>query len=188
MRGALLVLVLGFAVTGCVNREGSSVCDDCAGCCDAEGRCVGGGSSLECGNGGERCVACGAEETCAALPGGGGECTGGNGGECDPFECDGCCGADGTCQSGLADGACGNGAGSCVACPSGAQCQAWGGGGQCVRLDDCTPFNCDGCCTETGECLSGTSDSACGNGGDRCVACDAPAICESTGVGGGICS
>lgn len=51
----------------------------------------------------------------------------------------------------------------------------------------CDALNCEGCCTDTGECVSGLSASDCGNNGNLCVVCEAPAMCSATGVGGGSC-
>lgn len=187
---ALSFIVASAALAGCFGREGGAVCDDCTGCCTADGACVGGGTDGACGNGGDTCTDCGDGFRCDDVSGGGGECVADTDPPpaCDPLTCDGCCTAEGVCVSGLTDAQCGNSAGSCVSCDTGSQCQAWQGGGHCVRLDDCTPFNCDGCCTETGACRSGTSDDACGDGGERCVPCEAPAFCEPTGIGGGICA
>lgn len=110
-------------------------------------------------------------------------CGGGEENRCS-FECSGCCTAEGECKPGTMKDMCGFGGQACSACAGNQQCGPTAGGGMC---EPCSAFNCAGCCTTEGECLAGTDNSACGKSGDTCVACPSPSLCQSTGVGGGIC-
>lgn len=118
--------------------------------------------------------------------------------DCDHQACSGgrCIGAvccttcergDGACAASATNNACGSGGAPCVACPECAPCN----GGACgapVAGTSCTGGTCAGtpptCCTgcvSGGTCMPGTSASACGDGGDACIACAVGEGCTSRG-------
>jgi hypothetical protein len=41
-----------------------------------------------------------------------------------------------------------------------------------------------GCCTEAGRCIAGTTEAACGSGGDACQICPTNQRCENAAAGG----
>jgi hypothetical protein len=106
--------------------------------------------------------------------------------------CDGCCLND-KCQTGTAASACGLGGVACTVCPSDAcktptcvsgTCGAilLKNGTACVtasKQGKCYTGNCcTGCWSTTKNvCYSGTSNTYCGNYGNNCATCIAPATC-----------
>jgi hypothetical protein len=46
----------------------------------------------------------------------------------------------------------------------------------------CGPAHCAGCCSDDGACRSGQVTSACGNGGQPCMECEAERSCNERGV------
>jgi hypothetical protein len=90
--------------------------------------------------------------------------------EPDPNQQGDACGEPGqVCQS---DGDCACDASSCAPCE---RCQ---GDGACSA-----PCGGTGCC-DTDTCVAGTSDGACGTGGQACVSCPLPATCGGGGQAG----
>jgi hypothetical protein len=47
---------------------------------------------------------------------------------------------------------------------------------------DCGAANCAGCCTPAGLCQAGVGSSACGHGGQRCMACEPERSCGFQGI------
>jgi hypothetical protein len=105
---------------------------------------------------------------------------------CGPGICDGCCLADGTCQSGSKssdDQTCGIGGQSCVDCRGQGSacidhaCAGGTGGGS----GSCGPSNCAGCCTgttTTSVCVLPTTRNNCGASGAVCQSCSTGQVCE----------
>ncbi len=165
-----------------------ATCPD--GCCDENGTCVAGGSSIDaCGAGGGACVDCVAQgfdtcdqttHSCARLVD-----------TCDQATCpNGCClvTPGGTlCEDGTSRDACGSNAATCTDC---------GGGGNacdpttraCVAAK-CDSSTCSGCCTASGECHTGTDQAFCGSLGGTCVDCTSGGgSCDASDAGvGGSC-
>ncbi|MBL8917122.1 MAG: hypothetical protein JNM17_40830 [Archangium sp.] len=165
---------------------GGSACGPttCRGCCTSSGTCSFGQAANECGFGGNVCVDCGPNAFCSqgfcfgGTGGGGGGVGGGGGTSCGPMTCPGCCTASGVCTSGQNNFACGFGGNSCVSCGSTATCQmgicfagGGGGGGPIGGGGGGGGTTCVGCINSNGQCRSGTSNLACGAGGNMCVQC-----------------
>jgi hypothetical protein len=124
-------------------------------------------------------AACGASDE---DPGDPGSMTGGPDAGMPPEDiCTTGCTSGGICLPGTSQDACGSGGDVCEPCGATEICQA----ATCVPTEDpptgCGPATCDGCC-DGDTCLSGTSDAACGDGGETCMDCGPRGVCES-GVG-----
>ncbi len=141
----------------------------CSGCL-SESECRSGVDDSACGAGGEVCVVCETGYICdenreCSIPP-----------ECTPENCEGCCQANGRCETGDSENACGAGAAACLACSAGWTCEL----GDCIPPAElCGPENCAGCCDELGVCKTGDSDMLCGLGGGVCSSCSAPEICAA---------
>jgi hypothetical protein len=173
--GALLSLCLGGQCGH--GHPGPCGASNCVGCCDGNGRCQLGDSAQACGFGGGTCNVCNPTQacnggTCGQPHGDGGPARDGG---CGVLNCNGCCDAHGTCQSGIDNAACGNFGGNCLPCIDGGTCTpltGTDGGGACVP--PCSSSNCQGCC-QGNTCLDffgGQSSGACGGHGEACVSCD----------------
>ncbi|MCB9644746.1 MAG: hypothetical protein H6728_16870, partial [Myxococcales bacterium] len=137
---------------------GKCTCDatSCTtGCCDAMGACAT-PSNAQCGTGGAACSACAQGTTCDA-----GKCV------CNATSCpNGCCDSQGQCQAGNSNASCGKNGVACAACPSGQACDPQS------QVCGCGPNTCaTGCCNANGQCTTSVV-SACGVGGNACLACD----------------
>jgi uncharacterized protein (TIGR03382 family) len=157
---ALLFLSLSFearAARTCVVQT-DPVGGACNGCCDGSG-CEPGDSGVQCGVNGNSCQTCDpGTEVCLNQ-------------QCVPLlclSCQGCCPPD---------------SGMCVLSnsPAAGTCMQ----GVCIG---CSAGNCgDGCCDVTGACQRGQPhDTACGLGGEQCLACT-PGFCILDG-GSGSCA
>jgi len=138
---------------------------NCAGCC-AGGACLSGTEPANCGSHGAQCSNCAATGA-ACLADAGAGCGPARPAKCDYYSCrNGCCDANGVCQSGASSSACGNGGGTCAVCRAGQGCSA-------LQVCQCTPESCpSGCCdVVSGSCQPGTSDAFCGLGGHTCDTC-----------------
>lgn len=139
--------------------------DECGGCCDGD-QCLEGNTPAGCGDMGNACVTCGAEESCTED----GMCEAPV--VCDSTTCpDGCCNADGSCQPhqlqtvlgcGTAGAACGTCSNDAIDCVSGI----------CIEDQPCLDFCNEGCCTAGGQCVlySNQDPNVCGESG-TCAAC-----------------
>ena len=101
------------ACTGSDCNEPACGPDNCAGCCDANGKCSTAATERVCGLGGGACSECTGGKICAE-------------GACIDETCkasctSGCCNAQG-CQSGNANNACGTGGDACTVCGSSQSC------------------------------------------------------------------
>lgn len=156
------------------------VCDAVScpnGCCDANGVCQPGTSTMACGSGGEACVPCAncSNGTCPA--------------NCNPTTCsNGCC-AGSNCRAPGTVTACGTAGSACVACNPvranncfGGSCSC-GSGPQCGTGQFCDAGTCtcnaascpNGCCNgNLCQVFDAGSFASCGSGGAACAAC-APA-------------
>lgn len=107
-----------------------------SGCCDAAGNCRTGNENTACGDGGQLCVDCLAQnEQCSAQ----GFCF--DGVHCGPENCAGCCTATGECRPGSSSTECGSFGNLCENCGAlGETCQ----GGTCSDGNDC-PGSYAGC-------------------------------------------
>jgi hypothetical protein len=143
--------------------------DNCDGCCDGDNVCRPGDGDGACGAGGEVCRICAgghcADQACVFdFP-------------CGPDNCPGCCDPDNVCQPGVTTAACGLGGAACEACGGDATCS----GGSCENTPPpCGPGNCAGCCDAGGVCRGGDQTTACGAGGNACLACGNQ-LCEDGG-------
>jgi len=54
--------------------------------------------------------------------------------------------------------------------------------GQGAGTATCGAGNCAGCCAGDGTCRSGFATSACGNGGQPCMECEAERSCNERGI------
>lgn len=141
------------------------------GCCQGN-LCVpfGGQTSTQCGQGGQSCTVCPANNSCAM-----GACTPTV--ACDFFSCAGCC-ANGVCQptTSQSTASCGINGATCTGCGNGATCN----GGVCTGGATCNTTNCNGCCNGT-TCVGATSTSAtaCGHSGNVCAACGPGQTCTA---------
>lgn len=174
--------------------------DNCSGCCDPySGECRYGWDPWACGTGGQVCMDCnGPDQECSWTSSGGGVCLD-TSGECGPHNCDGCCDCqDPTfpcqCMPGVEPYACGSNGQICQYCGSGSQfCEpSASGGGLCVSVpppDDCGPWNCPGCCTNTypSKCVEGLEPWQCGSEGQICETCAPNEYCDWMPWGGGAC-
>lgn len=144
-------------------------------------------TETDCGDGGDddcdAMIDCAdpdcAEQTCA----GGARCGGG--------VCCSTCVSAGACVASTSPAACGSGGEACVRCPDCVDCRSGVCSGDVTAGTACRSGVCIGspattCCTGcvdgddvTGTCLPGSSDSACGDGGDPCASCGANATCSS---------
>ncbi len=183
---------------------GACVCDSAScpsGCCDAAGTCRDGATPEACGAGGQGCEACPKVPARAGPLCVGGVCVG-----CRESCRDGCC-SGATCRRPSAQ-SCGIGGVACQSCVSALadRCDA-GGQCRCGELPPCAEGQhcaggacvCDaescagGCCSmrEGGVCFAGTGASACGSGGNLCLACPVncdPATRSCRGCGPANCS
>jgi hypothetical protein len=174
---------------------------NCYGCCDPySNECRTGWDSWACGTSGQVCQNCNDPGTqCVGTSSGGGLCVSTNP-TCGPNNCKGCCECDGTsggckCLDGYDSYACGSGGQVCQDCNLGAaMCQPSPiGGGQCVNVpppQDCGPWNCGGCCTNTypSQCVGGLDSWQCGSGGQMCTSCYPGQTCAWQPWGGGVCT
>lgn len=173
-----LGLTMCLAVAGCGDETSAPPAGCTAqtcpnGCCDSSGICRT-WSATSCGlsgTPGETCIICDVGKTCTAQ----GVCSSGGGGACNATNCAaGCCGFDDKCKLGRSATECGVGGVSCQVCGAGEQCEN----------QSCTKVSCDattcptGCCSATGDCLPGTTEGACGSGGQACKTCDGQ-TCEN---------
>ncbi|MFW5739211.1 MAG: hypothetical protein ACOC1F_02475, partial [Myxococcota bacterium] len=148
----------------CGNAQqcGKATCAD--GCCDDD-VCRPGTEHGACGTGGMECMACPdgfacdpASQKCVAA------------GECDPWNCSGCCDAYGQCNWGGEAWACGSEGSWCQDCSAkGQSCDPYSF--TCTSGEECGPWNCNGCCDAYGYCNGGGDDWACGWGGGPCDDC-----------------
>jgi hypothetical protein len=112
---------------------------------------------------------------------------------CGPATCSGCCESDGTCVSPPNADACGTGGEACVKCPGPMPICNKPAPGCIQQVAHCTTQNCAGCCIIPGGpplwefCSTGLHASACGYGGQECMACEGMAACVSY-EGGGQCT
>lgn len=166
----------------CAKEQQTCDAATCAnGCCVTSPNggfvCLGGGSTMACGHGGEACVDCSLTgEVCDAATH---AC---KASDCGPATCPGCC-ASGTCRPGTFDAECGAGGGACENCPaSGEICvpQAPAGGVCDTPPPGCNATTCPtGCCIGN-QCVTGDSDTACGTGGGACMNCSAVGdVCDA---------
>jgi hypothetical protein len=169
------------------------------GCCLADGTCfVSTGAPAPtdpCGSNGEACATCPSGYTCMGVGEalGGGACMQlltGNGVNCSPDNCNGCCfngsGGSNVCFEGSQNFYCGSGGATCQGCaPStnGGHCVADpGGGGHCEGVGTCNATNCAGCCLGN-VCAEGTQNVACGVAGAACQDCSSDGgICFDLGA------
>lgn len=145
---------------------------NCAGCCDALGRCRVGNQSDACGSAGATCADCGAQGlACAPAVLDGSEACTGKAPECSAATCGGCCDASGSCRTGTSDAACGANGHSCDDCAtSGRKCNQ--PGSYCAFIPSCSALTCpDGCCDASGVCQNGRTDADCGTSGQACSNC-----------------
>jgi hypothetical protein len=155
---------------------------NCSGCCFGD-QCLSGTDPTACGIGGQVCGNCAAQGTNCVAQGSGGVCEGQP--TCGPQNCTGCCEGN-VCVPGTDPNQCGIGGQVCTDCTSqGGMCisSPQGQGGFCETQTGCSPGNCPGCC-ENDACVAGTSDTACGLGGQTCLDC---AVSNAT-CGGGLCN
>ena len=107
----------------CITPGGLQLCDpqNCAGCCDATGRCRGGSDATQCGTLGTQCVDC---TQLGGLCSFFGTCVGPDSGlannmppppNMQPMLCSGCWDLAGACHPGMTDTQCGQG-GWCADC------------------------------------------------------------------------
>lgn len=179
LSGAGLLLSTGCSSSTC----GPSSCAN--GCCDQNGSCQPGTTSLLCGASGGACAACGTGQACQAGVCGGADGGSDGGAMCSASTCpSGCC-AGTVCltYNRQTDNACGASGAACHACTVGTQtCQ----GGACVT--GCGSNNCDGCCSTAGTCIHLNSNggtqttSQCGYGGAVCQMCVAGDTCTDDGL------
>lgn len=136
----------------------------CAGCCK-NGACHD-PSPAACGENGSACITCPQGNLC-------------RNGICMPpascsATCGGCCAENGQCLVGFTNEACGSGGMPCVSCDKlGKTCDA--AKRTCVE----TPCEktCGGCC-QKGVCQPGSSNQACGSGGEECETCQDDEVCQ----------
>ena len=96
---------------------------------------------------------------------------------CNPNTCGGCCDESGNCRAGLESVACGIGGYDCVDCTAfNASCNA--SNHQCGPAEACGPTTCPNGCCDGNKCVDGTSDWACGTGGQACVGCSMYSTCD----------
>lgn len=115
---------------------------------------------------------------CADDPG---PTQGADGAGCGPGGCAGCCQGS-VCVVAPTASACGASGSQCVSCSSGQTCQF----GKCVKHNACGASNCTTGCCRAGRCMPGSSDDACGKGGDSCSDCTVTALkCTDQRCGGG---
>jgi len=108
--------------------------------------------------------------------------------DCGPWNCDGCCDAYGYCNWGGDDWACGMKGDACNDCSmSGGYCDP--DMMMCQYGEDCGPWNCGGCCTNTypSYCVDGYQPWECGNSGNLCESCYPGQTCDPQPWGGGVC-
>jgi hypothetical protein len=146
----------------CGNAVNNCGPGNCKGCC-VGGVCLAGSDPTECGIGGAACTNCQAEgEACN-----GGQCVTPT--PCGPSNCSGCCEGN-VCQPGNASNACGTAGNACTNCAvAGDNCQ----NAQCVAQAQCNAQNCGFGCCEGNVCVTGSSNTACGFGGQSCQDCQA---------------
>ncbi len=134
------------------------------GCCDANGLCETGQSPVACGDFGNLCQNCSsfgascAGQTCQFV----------DAGTCDSLTCpNGCCDVNGFCEPGQSQSSCGDFGNACQNCDLlGNMCF----GQRCASA--CSSQTCpDGCCDQFDVCQSGTTNGACGFGGNLCESC-----------------
>ena len=157
---------------------------NCDGCCDYYGYCNWGGDDWACGWGGNYCDDCWSMGAvcdpyqAACIPQQ----------DCGPWNCDGCCDAYGYCNWGGDNWACGMKGDACNDCSmSGGYCDP--DMMMCQYGEDCGPWNCGGCCTNTypSYCVDGYQPWECGNSGNLCESCYPGQTCDPQPWGGGAC-
>lgn len=162
--------------------EAPKVCSasTCDGCCDTNGACQFGTTTLACGGKGTTCRSCQSTDVCtdglcllpSTVDAGGGTTT------CNEGNCAGCCKGD-ACVSGAEITGCGKGGGVCEVC---------NGNQACTSAGRCQNATCLGCIDVSGACQAGTSTTACGNQGYICLSCISGATCNASGLcTGGTC-
>jgi hypothetical protein len=151
----------------CVSGKCTCNATSCAaGCCEGD-YCKPGHLDTSCGTGGAACQQCGTGTSCVA-----GQCQAG----CSYTSCpDGCCEGS-TCKSGDDPAACGDNASPCKQCATTWEKCTFG---TCNDSLYCNSTTCQGCCKDS-QCQPGTSDSACGTGGQVCFSCPPHKICSKT--------
>ena len=177
------------------HTDGAPTCNPATcpdGCCDENGSCVAGGSSIDaCGSGGGACVDCVAQgfDTCDSTT----HSCARQVDTCDQESCpNGCClvTPGGTlCEDGTSSDACGGNASTCADCSTGGAGETCDATSRTCVAAKCDATTCSGCCTATGECHTGTDQSFCGSGGDTCVDCTSSGgSCNASDAGvGGSC-
>ncbi|MBW2735097.1 MAG: hypothetical protein JRH20_22170, partial [Deltaproteobacteria bacterium] len=131
----------------------------CGGCCDGV-TCRSGTELVACGTGGAACAGCTGSDACLL-----GTCQQ----DCSYLTCLGCCDEQNNCILPTSVLQCGVYASSCEACGDGESCHH----GSCNNPDICNgdPSSCPlGCCQDN-VCQQGTTQLACGEGGESCEIC-----------------
>lgn len=165
----------------CARQNPTCTLQNCAdGCCNGT-TCFDGTSSVACGSGAQACKTC--NVTTEACDTGTHACV--QKAKCGPGNCGGCCGADGQCHNGTDNAACGENGQACAPCPNGTKCDSGGAlvGGTCQGPAKCNAGNCKNGCCFGDQCVPGTSDTACGIGGNACANCTAQGnlVCQGQG-------
>ena len=147
---------------------------NCAGCCDAAGRCVTGNDATACGAGGGACATCPVGEICGCVPPNARTCQAPP--PCGPANCAGCC-VGNQCVIDTKPTACGARGEACKTCGTTETCSPTG---VCVDAGECNPTTCPtGCCVGS-ICAVGTQNTACGTDGDVCQNCASQSrVCQS---------
>jgi hypothetical protein len=148
----------------CVSGKCTCNASSCSGCCEGD-QCKTGTSTTACGKSGAPCKKCGTGESCAQ-----GLCTT----VCSSSTCTGCC-ASNLCKPGTELAACGKAGGACQSCTVGQTCES----GTCNSPTTCNSATCPTGCCKNNLCQTGTSDLACGKGGQACAICPIEKICVS---------
>lgn len=188
-RALVLAACVALSLAACRSQflpsaDGAPAAASCAescsrGCCDGDGVCRDGVTSVACGSGGAACSACGEGAGCVVLADGhGGRCAA----ACGPQNCDGCCRGTTCVKLAVTDEKnCGTGGESCALCPVGDLCI----GGCVEKLATCSAANCPGCCL--GSYCAVPSRQLCGRAGEACKECGPGLECAVVG-GGGECA
>jgi hypothetical protein len=169
VRFALVALICLSCLSACPPAPCTP--SNCSGCCAADGVCTTGTIRVECGRGGEACVACSSKERCddgVCVPSPPVDA----GVDAGPPMCaclTTCCLPDGSCAPNNDPAACGPGATFCGACRSGERCE----------LGQCTSGTCTGCFDPLGVCRRGDTDAACGMDAGVCVSCAIDQECRN---------
>ena len=143
--------------------------DNCDGCCNPDGQCVGGIVDAACGFGGQRCTACPFEEACSQFgdPSGPGTCQPLIP-SCDIDSCsNGCCAGNTCVPFAAGTNLCGQPGTQCTACAANEKCDTT----SFTCEATCNPTTCKGGCCVNDICAVGSQNTACGSGGAQCQNC-----------------